>query len=500
MGHRKSLRHFLSGIVVLGVMCAPAWARFQPTSCKNAFTQQQEITEGKKVEAQVYQQMPVLPDSDPVARYVRQLGAKLTAHAPGYKWPYNFHVVASDDINAFALPGGSIFVNLGTVQAAETEAQLAGVMAHEVSHVVMRHSTCNLTAEQHKSLLYGLGSIASSILLGNGTAGQISQAVIGGAQSLDFLHMSREDEKQADLLGAGILHDAGYDPRALPQFFETIQAKYGSGGAQFLSDHPNPGNRTEYVNAEIATLTPLKNPIVTTTEFKRIHAEAMKEKALPAKVIQSGAWRQSGLYATGPGAGAGRVPMPASQQGQSGAAGSSQQGPAPRLSRSELGIGGGMTTFQSSGISISYPQNWQKYGGQGSVTLAPPNGATASGLAYGAVVAVAGVGQGHQITDSASLQAATQALVQQLSQNNGGLEQIGQIRSTTVNGRAANIVELRGKSPVVQNGKQLAERDRVMTVARSDGNLDYVVFVCPEADVNLLNSTFNRMASSFRTQ
>src|SRR5690242_14835112 len=153
MGHRKSLRHFLSGIVVLGVMCAPAWARFQPTSCKNAFTQQQEITEGKKVEAQVYQQMPVLPDSDPVARYVRQLGAKLTAHAPGYKWPYNFHVVASDDINAFALPGGSIFVNLGTVQAAETEAQLAGVMAHEISHVVMRHSTCNLTSEQHKSLL-----------------------------------------------------------------------------------------------------------------------------------------------------------------------------------------------------------------------------------------------------------------------------------------------------------------------------------------------------------
>ncbi len=215
--------------------------------------------------AQVYQQMPVLPDSDPVARYVRQLGAKLVAHAPGYKWPYNFHVVASEDINAFALPGGTIFVNLGTVQAAETEAQLAGVMAHEISHVVMRHSTCNLTEQQSKSLWYGLGSIASAVLLGNGTAGQLGQAVIGGAQSLDFLHMSRDAEKQADLLGTGILYDSGYDPRGLPQFFETIQSKYGAGGAQFLSDHPNPGNRTQYVNAEIATLPRLERPVVTTT-------------------------------------------------------------------------------------------------------------------------------------------------------------------------------------------------------------------------------------------
>ncbi|MEO6910779.1 MAG: M48 family metallopeptidase, partial [Edaphobacter sp.] len=277
---------------VMGACSPAAWARFQPVTCKNAFTQQQEITEGQKVVAQVYQQMPVLPDSDPVSRYVRQLGAKLVAHAPGYKWPYNFHVVASEDINAFALPGGTIFVNLGTVQAAETEAQLAGVMAHEISHVVMRHSTCNLTAQQSKSLWYGLGSIASAVLLGNGTAGQLGQAVIGGAQSLDFLHMSRDAEKQADLLGVGILYDSGYDPRGLPQFFETIQAKYGAGGAQFLSDHPNPGNRTEYVNAEIATLPRLDHPVVTTAEFKRVHAVALKEKTLAAKDVQAGTWRK----------------------------------------------------------------------------------------------------------------------------------------------------------------------------------------------------------------
>ena len=108
-----------------------AWARFQPESCKNSFTEQQEIAEGGKVAAEVFKQMPVLPDSAPVSQYVRQLGARLVSYAPGYKWPYNFHVVASEEINAFALPGGTMFVNLGTIQAAETGGtQLAGVMAH----------------------------------------------------------------------------------------------------------------------------------------------------------------------------------------------------------------------------------------------------------------------------------------------------------------------------------------------------------------------------------
>ncbi len=95
--------------------------------------------------------MPVLPDADPVSRYVQQLGARLVEYAPGYKWPYNFHVVNVEDINAFALPGGSIFVNVGTIQAAETEAQLAGVMAHEISHVAQRHSTCNITKQRRRA-------------------------------------------------------------------------------------------------------------------------------------------------------------------------------------------------------------------------------------------------------------------------------------------------------------------------------------------------------------
>jgi len=125
-----------------GALRAQTSTNLQP--CSNNVSPQQQIEIGKKAAAQVYQQMPVLPDSNEVTRYVQGLGQKLVAQAPGYRWPYNFHVVNVADINAFALPGGSIFVNLGTIQAADDEAQLAAVMAHEISHVVLQHSICNM--------------------------------------------------------------------------------------------------------------------------------------------------------------------------------------------------------------------------------------------------------------------------------------------------------------------------------------------------------------------
>ena len=148
---------------------------------------------------------------------------------------------ASSDVNAFALPGGAIFINLGTVQSAENEAQLAGVLAHESSHVVLRHATCNLKKEQATSLMAGLGQIASVILLGNGSAGQTAAAMIGGGAGLYGLRMSRDDEKQADLLGTDTLYNAGYDPRGLPQFFEIIQAKYGAGRLTVIDRPPQSG-------------------------------------------------------------------------------------------------------------------------------------------------------------------------------------------------------------------------------------------------------------------
>jgi hypothetical protein len=490
-----SLRNLLA-VVLLALGTPFARARFEPVTCKNAFTVDQEITEGNKVAAQVYQQMPVLPENSPITRYVQQLGARLVKYAPpsagtNERWPYNFHVVASSDINAFALPGGSIFVNLGTIQAADTESQLAGVMAHEISHVVMRHSTCNLTKQQKRSIFYGLGAIGSAILLGDSTAGQLAQKGIGIGATLDFLHMSRDDEKQADLLGVNILNDAGYDPRGLPQFFETIQAKVGAGGAQFLSDHPNPGNRTEYVNAEISTLPQRPNPTVTTAEFKQIHAQALAQKPLSAKDIEQGRWRTSGNYAAGPGSNGAVIPA------ASGTGANSSSASATPLSISELGLDGPMTTFQSQAFTIRYPAKWrQQVDSNGTVLLSPPGGSGQFGIAYGALIST--VRPQQPISDRASLLQVTSAIAQKLISQNQGMGQLSEVTPIDIGDTPAAVVDLQGHSPLQQGGAPLYEHDRIVTFARTDGNLTYMVCVAPERDFTAMKPTFDAMAKSFR--
>src|SRR5262249_26643934 len=177
-----------------------------------------------------------------------------TAHAPGYKWPYNFHVVNVKEINAFALPGGPIFVNLGTIQAADNEAQLAGVMAHEISHVVQRHGTRAASKQMGAQLpLAILGGI-----MGESTLAKAAELGISFGVGSYFLKNSRKSESEADLLGTDIMYDAGYEPRQMAVFFEKLEKQMGPSANsmlnQFMSDHPNPGNRAEAVQREVKTL------------------------------------------------------------------------------------------------------------------------------------------------------------------------------------------------------------------------------------------------------
>lgn len=138
---------------------------------------------GLQAAAQVYEQMPVLPDTSPETQYIRQLGQKLVATIPSqYSWPFEFHVVAQKEINAFALPGGPMFVNIGTLTAAANEAELAGVMAHEMSHVYMQHSAKQASKAQTTGLLAGIAEAALGAKMG-GAAGQLAQMGIQmGAQ------------------------------------------------------------------------------------------------------------------------------------------------------------------------------------------------------------------------------------------------------------------------------------------------------------------------------
>src|SRR5579871_4738129 len=206
--NRRNLAVVFTMIVILGVSLFTVEARYKPTTGSNWFSRDQEIQEGQKAAADVNRQMPVLPDSHPIVQYVQHLGSELVANAPGEKWPYNFHVVNVKEINAFALPGGPIFVNLGTIQAADNEAQLAGVMSHEISHVVQRHGTRAASKQMGAQLpLAILGG-----LMGNSTLAKAAELGVSFGVGSYFLKNSRQAEAEADLLGTDVMYDSGYEP------------------------------------------------------------------------------------------------------------------------------------------------------------------------------------------------------------------------------------------------------------------------------------------------
>src|SRR6516162_4344559 len=242
---------------------------------------------GLQAAAQVYQQMPVLPDNSPETQYIRQLGQKLVATIPPqHSWPFDFHVVAQKDINAFALPGGPMFVNIGTIVAASNEAQLAGVMAHEMSHVYMQHSAKQENKAEWTSTVAGLAGGILGATKG-GMLGELAQAGIQfGAQGL-MLKYSRTDESQADAVGAIILYKAGYNPQALADFFKTLEAQ-GGAPPQFLSDHPSPGNREKAIEAEIRNWPP-ENYAGDSPAFQKVRQQATGVKAYTAEEIAQGA-------------------------------------------------------------------------------------------------------------------------------------------------------------------------------------------------------------------
>lgn len=239
--------------------------RFKPGF--NLYTPAQDVQEGRAAAAQIEKTTPMLRDQE-VLRYVNDLGKRLASFAPNdlpvYAW--QFRVVNTNDINAFALPGGFIFVNRGTIAAAQDEAQLAGVIAHETGHVVMRHGT-------HQASVKSLASLPLAIFgVATGSSGAMNVLRAGLAFGLNsaFLKNSRDMESQADEVGTYILYHAGYDPRAMAQFFEILQQKYPQQAIQFLSDHPNPGNRIANVNQEIPLLGPARHGMTDTPEFERI--------------------------------------------------------------------------------------------------------------------------------------------------------------------------------------------------------------------------------------
>lgn len=258
-----------------------------PNPGDTGVSRQQQEKLGLEAASEVYKQMPVLPDSSPETQYIRRLGEKLAAVIPSqYSWPYQFHVVAQKEINAFALPGGPIFVNLGTITSAASEAQLAGVMAHEMAHIYLQHSIKQMKTKQTQQVVSGLlGAVLGQI---GGFAGALGQLGVGVGSGMLSLRYSRGDEAQADAVGAIIMYKAGYDPVAMAQFFQTLGEQGGSNGPSFLSDHPNPGDRVAAVRKEIQDWPPRRYH-ANNSAFIRVQQQAQSVRAYTAEEITQGA-------------------------------------------------------------------------------------------------------------------------------------------------------------------------------------------------------------------
>ena len=435
--------------------------------------QQQKL--GLQPAAQVYQQSPVLSDSSHETQCIQALGKRLVAVIPKDRtWPYQFHVVAQKEVNAFALPGGPMFGNVGTITTVDNEAELAGVMAHEMGHVYMQHSA----KQQEKSALVGgiadiVGAIAGG--LGGGIGGVAQTGIQIGAGTL-MLKYSRADESQADAFGAIVLWKARYNPMALADFFRKLNSS-GKNGPQFLSDHPNPGNRDEAIQNQVRDW-PAENYVTDSPQFAAVRTHASGVRAYTAEEIASGAkngrWQAENLKN-------GAIFRGASANGT----------PTALVPAAPISAVQPSEKFQSADVdevTIDRPENWQVMPGQqSSVTIAPRAGASGGAVAYGVVI------QSVSLPGASAVNAlqVTSEIAQNLERGDTNMKHNGSVEAITVAGMGAGSLQLATVSPMLgRDGSEQPERDWLVSVPRGDGKAIYFVFVAPSADFDQLQANF----------
>lgn len=460
--HRLSFSTFLhqsAAIVVSAAMLLAPASYADRTKLKpgwNLYSPQQDVELGKGASAEAEKQLQLLNDAR-VDRYIDSLGKQLVSKAPGEAYPYQFKVVNDMAINAFALPGGYIYVNRGTIETADNEAQLAGVIGHEIGHVALRHGTNQASKATLAKGLLALGGAA----VGGGTMGALAQA--GGSlfASGVLLKYGRDAERQSDLIGTQILYDLNYDPRAMAQFFEKLEGESkGKRPPEILSSHPNPGNRMKGVLAEIDRLGPFpRNPKTDSAEFRSI--KAYLHTLPPPKAGKPGA--------SGSSSGSGSAPAPS--------------GPPPAPSTR-------MQAYSNSILQMQYPSNWQATNNDNGASFVPPNGQYPNGsIAYGAILGV------FKPQDSrTSHEVANDQLIAALQKSDPKMKlyrraeplRVGRDRLNGLNTLLVN------ESPA--GGREI---DLLVTVMRPEG-LVFFVFVVPEKDAGAYDGTFQSILDSIR--
>jgi beta-barrel assembly-enhancing protease len=445
-------------------------AQTSVTAPKNKYSPADDVKLGQEAAQQIEREVPVMRD-DRVNSYLNGIGRRLVESIPAeFRHPefrYTFTGVNLREINAFALPGGPMYINRGMIEKARNEGEVAGVMAHELSHVALRHGT----AQQTKATPYAIGQIGTQILgaiLGGKTGaaiGQIGPGLIGTY----FLKFSREYEKQSDILGSRIMAAAGYDPRDMANVFKTIQQESGPGAPQWMSDHPDPGNRYNYINQEAQALRVPNNPRRVTAEFQTVQSHL--RSLSPAPSAEEVARNNK----------AGR-PTPT---GTSGSAGPPPTGSVARPDSR-------YTTYNEGNLfRVSVPSNWRELAGNSSVTFAPEG-------AYGAVngnsVFTHGTEIGVSRSENHDLQTATEELLQGLRQSNPRLSRQADYQRGSIGGRQAIHTVLSNVSDAT-GGQEVVD---LYTALLSDGSLFYVIGVAPREEFNAYSPVFRKVVSSIQ--
>ena len=467
MNKRLFGKGFMAAAMVATMWILPiaAIAQTQVVAPKNKYKVQDDVREGAKAAAEIEKVFPVLNDRD-ATNYVENVGRRLVRAIPQqFNQPafvYRFQVVNASDINAFALPGGPMYVNRGMIEKARNEGEMAGVMAHEISHIALRHATAQATEQGGIGKQLGiLGMILGGAILGGEAGAQLGML---GAQ-VWMTKFSRKYETQSDVLGARIMADAGYDPRDLANMFRTIEGESkGSGAPEWLSSHPNPGNRYEAINREAQLLRVSSNPIKITRDFERVQArlramppaKTMAQLEKEAKTGQGGGVENptnNGRYSD-------RVAQPSTR------------------TKNYAGL---------SWVRVNVPQNWREFGSADDVQFAPEGAYGNQGLTHGTMLGI-------YPDQSGNLQQASENYLNVIVQNNAYLRQRSQWSGTTVGGRQAYTTTLSGTSPVTRRSEVVTV---YMTQLRS-GNTVYIANVVPEGESYAYDNTFRNILNSIR--
>jgi Zn-dependent protease with chaperone function len=449
------------------VAVAVGGAQTQIVAPKNKYSPADDVKLGQQAARQVEQQLPIMHDPE-VNEYLNRIGQRLVENIPPEfrhsEFHYTFTGVNVREINAFALPGGPMFINRGMIEKAHNEGEVAGVMAHELSHVALRHGTAQQTKQTPYAIGQVLGQVAGSII--GGGWGQVistgSQVGIGAA----FMRYSREYEKQADILGSHIMAAAGYDPRDMANVFKTIQQEGGSGAPQWLSDHPDPGNRYEYINQEAQFLNVAPRPS-NTADFQNVRAYLARLSPAPSTEEATRNRR----------------------------AGRTTSGNAPERRPDPSAVARPDEQFrwydEGSLFRVSVPSNWRELPGTNSVTFAPDG---AYGTERGNSIFTHGIEIGTGRDESHDLRTATDELIQALRQSNPRLGDPGGYDRTTIGGRAALRTTVSNVSDVTGGQEAIA----VYTAELGDGSLFYALGVAPRDQFGTYSRVFDSVVSSIQ--